>query len=238
VHLDATGKALDQPINVKRATLSNRLVATQDDRWLGSSAVFTIAAGTFEELLVDVDGPVVSIDDPGMVLVSAVDEYGNAIESYDEQVYLSSSSGLGNRVTITSWVDGRAAVEFPFDTLGIQDTLVADDTMNLGESAPFDVVDFHCAAGPTATLDVGSGLPLRLCLLPGMGATSFDLSSSVEGAEPIEVYYYLRGDGSAYRTASSGWSTNWTVPATCARRSRPAGFMSATTTASPSVPLT
>ena len=63
---------------------------------------FAITAGAFEELLVDVDGPVVSIDDPGIVIVSAVDEYGNAIGSYDDQVYLSSRSGLGNRVTITS----------------------------------------------------------------------------------------------------------------------------------------
>jgi hypothetical protein len=212
VELDATGRALDQPMNVKRATLSNRIVATQDGNWLGSSGVFAVTAGAFEELLVDVDGPVVSIDDPGIVLVSAVDAYGNAIESFDDPVDLSSTSGLGNAVRIESWVDGRAAVEFPFDTRGFQDTLVADDGVNTGESMPFDVADFDCSAGPEANLEVGSGLPLRLCLLPGMGATSFDLSSSVAGPEPIEVYYYLRGDGSAYRTSASGWSTTWSQP--------------------------
>jgi hypothetical protein len=212
VELDATGRALGEPMNVKRATLSNRIVALQDGAWLGSSPVFAVTAGPLEEFFVDVDGPVVSVDDPGIVLVSAVDQYGNPVGSFDGTVDLVSSSSLGNPVRIASWVEGRAAVEFPFDMLGVQDTLVADDGARAGESAPFDVVDFHCAEGPVANLEVGSGLPLRVCLVPGMGATSFDLSSSVAGSEPIDVYYYLRGDGAGYRTVADSWSTTWTQP--------------------------
>ena len=212
VHLDASGRALNEPMNLKRAALTNRLVAMQDGAWLGSSPVFAITAGAFDEFLVDVDGPVVSIDDPGSVVVSAVDPYGNAIPSYDTPVSLYSQSGLGPRITVNSWVDGRAAVEYPFDTLGWGDALVAEDGDKGGESTVFDVVDFGCPAGPTAHLVVGSGLPLRLCLLPGMGATTFDLSGSVKGAELIDAYYYLRGDGTTYTTTSSGWSTNWTQP--------------------------
>jgi len=161
---------------------------------------------------VDVHGPVLSIDDPGIVLVSAVDQYGNAIASYAEPVSLSSTKGLGNRITIDSWVDGRAALEFPFDTLGVEDTLVADDGVTSVESTYFDVVDFGCPAGPTANLVVGSGLPLSLCLVPGMGSTNFDLSGSVAGAEQIEVYHYVRGDGTTLRTSASGWSTSWSQP--------------------------
>jgi hypothetical protein len=212
VHLDAAGTALGQSLVIKRATLSDRVVAEQSGDWLGSSPVFAVTAGAFAELSVDVPGPVVSRDDPGVVLVSAVDSFGNALASYSDSVDVSSTQGLGSHVLISSWVDGRAAIVFPFDTTGWLDTLVATDGVHTGESDPFDVADFGCADGPTANLEVGAGLPLRLCILPGMALTTFDLSSSAVGGSPIEQYYFLRGDGTIQRMTTGAWSTTWNQP--------------------------
>ena len=176
----------------------------------GASTITGSAGGTdIGSVAIDVDSAELSFLDVGVdapyawtgedveVLVRGTDAYGNTVESYAGPVSLTSETGLFITESVTSFTDGEATVSLAWDTAGLQDRVLASDTVVSGASRRVDALDV-CTEGPTAWLQLDSGDSSVACILSGTATATADFSGSSAGSSALSVYHLHDGQ--------SGWT--------------------------------
>lgn len=189
---------------VYRAGTAVRLYAAQAGVRLGASRPFVVGPDVMDSL--NVAAPAwISVDEPGEIEVTAVDAFGNAITDYAGSVTLSPVGQGCDTMVLTDFSEGSATVEMACTTPSLAEELSAVDTGGFeGASGTVDIVDFACADGPTAVLELDGGDETVRCLPDG---SSIDIeagsSSSVAGSSgPIIVRHYSDGESPSLRTAA------------------------------------
>lgn len=212
--LDADGTATVSATVFASGT--TRLYAGQAGTRLGSSRTFVVAPAALDGLSVEVE-PWVSVDEPAAVVLTAVDAYGNAVDSYAGVVSLT-PRGVGcEQTTVTDFEDGVAQVALACTTPSLSETLVATDEDGFGgESDVFDVVDLACADGPSAAIAFDGDTYGLACLAEGGSvAVSVETGGSTRGGSGLAVRHFSDGE-SAVRTLAG--STSFTYTSTGTRR--------------------
>ncbi|HNC98497.1 MAG TPA: hypothetical protein PKW90_20365, partial [Myxococcota bacterium] len=155
--LDAAGTATVS-ISLTRATGATTIVASQGGVELGRSLSFQVEPGPMSGLLVDLPGWIEK-GDSTTVEVSAVDAWNNLVTSFSGSGSISAQSGSCTTTAISGFVDGIASVDVICPTAGLSEVLQAQTSSYTGSSAPFDVVDFDCDPGATASLSLAGACP-------------------------------------------------------------------------------
>lgn len=211
VGLDADAQ-VSTTLKFTTAQADNQIYAGLADLALGSSEPFDVLAGDLTDLVISLDATWTWVDEPASVSVQALDAFGNLVESFDEQVTVSSSSGLGPDLSSDDWVSGVLDLGFVFEEAGLEDTLVlVRGGAEVAVSASLDVLDPDCPDGPEAALTVAGDNPATLCLSGSSTAlTAISAAGSVAGAEALHTYHFDDGDGSWTRSDEQAITTRWT----------------------------
>lgn len=182
--------------------------ASQAGTTLGESAPVLIGAAQPASYGVTAP-PWIDLDLGGEIGISAFDGYGNPVVDYTGLVTVQSVLGLCEDATFSGFVGGVAVVSVACTEAGLADAWEAIGSDGLvGTSADVDVVDFACAAGPSAVLALDGAADVTACVVSGLATVTADASESDAGAV---IYHFSESDGWAVRTLSDIEDLSWTT---------------------------
>ncbi|MDP2306636.1 MAG: Ig-like domain-containing protein [Pseudomonadota bacterium] len=202
---------------VYRSGSAVRLYASQGGARLGASRPLLVTPDVMDGF--DIAAPPwISVDEPGAVVVTAADAYGNAITNYVGSVTLSSVGQACDTVVVDELSAGTTTVELICATPMLAEVLQAIDTTGFeGASDVVDIVDLACAGGPTAALALDGYEDTLRCLADG-GSVEVDADSSASVAGSgggITVRHYSDVESPSLRTAAA--ATTFTYDTTGTR---------------------
>ncbi|MDP2311403.1 MAG: Ig-like domain-containing protein [Pseudomonadota bacterium] len=189
---------------VYAAGTSVRLSASQGGTTLGTSRPIFVSPDEQDGITVEAP-PWISVDEPGVVVLTAVDAYGNTVTSYAGTMTVSSQGpGCETRV-IEEFDEGTTSVDLTCETALIGETLVVTDDAGFeGASATVDIVDLACADGPTATLLLdGLDDTVRCLAAGGTVEVEADAAGSTAGGGGLSVWHFSDGVSVEERTLAS-----------------------------------
>jgi hypothetical protein len=184
-----------------------RVVASQYGIPLGTSAPFAVSAGSPASFEVDTP-PWSGVGEDLPVEVTAVDGWGNPVGGYAGSVVLSSTGdacGTGSTVTLSA---GVASASMLCDDVRLGARISATDGTLSGDSALVDIVDFECAAAPTATLLLDGTTDPAVCLAAGTATVDVDATTSSSSAGLV-LYSFADGDDERIRNATGTGAYTW-----------------------------
>ena len=181
-----------------------RVSASQAGVRLGASRLIDVNPAGFDSLDVDI-AEWVSVDEPAVVTVTAVDAWGNAVDTYADTVSLTTRGGGCDPVVTSAFEAGRAVVDLTCAAPTLSETLDAvDGDGYLGESAVFDVVDLACANGPTAALELEGRDDAVVCLTTGATVeVDADTAGSSHAGAGIAVRHFSDGESAPVRSLAT-----------------------------------
>ncbi len=175
---------------IRSAGAQVRIHASQGGVVLGTSVPIAVTAAALDAFVVSAPAWIAD-DAPGSVVVTAVDGYGNSVADYAGVVTLSADGGSCDPEVIDAFVGGSQRVAVTCGTPALTEVLRAIDLESYsGESWEFDVVDFACAGGPSAVLELDGAAATTRCLTSGTVDIDADASSSIAGDNGIAVYHF------------------------------------------------
>jgi hypothetical protein len=206
--LDALGMASASP-TLTHAMNGNFYTARTGLDSLGESAPFDVFASSMDSFDVEAEATWAWSGTNLQVRATAVDTYGNVVETYTDSATLSSAESLGADMVIDGFEGGRSTVNFLYSEPGIEDILVVDDGVFQGSSGLVDVVEI-CEEGPEAVVLVGGKDELVQCLVSGTTPLiTIDASTSAAGSSPTASWHYSMGDGTWARSSSPTENYSW-----------------------------
>ncbi len=189
-NLDAAGEAVVSATVTRSG--STTLTASQGGVALGESAVIEVSAGSMSAFEVDPGGWIV-VSEGGMVVVAAIDAFGNTVTSYTGTVTLSDDAGACDGSTLSSWSSGEAIATFDCTDVALADVFRGvDGAGRTGASSPVDVVDLECTGGPVADLVIDGDAERVACL--SSDEVTVDLDGSASSGSGL-LYVFADSEG-------------------------------------------
>ena len=192
---------------IKLASGSARVRARQAGTLLGSSSPMVVSAGTPANLAVEV-APWVGVGESLDVTAYAVDAWGNAVASHTGTLSFSSTGDACGSATGVDLVDGTATASLDCAEVRLGARVSASDGTLSGDSELFDVVDFTCAAGPTADLLLAGGVDPAVCLALGEATVDVDATGS-SSSSGLALFSFLDDEDVRVRNALGTGSFTW-----------------------------
>lgn len=175
------------------------LVASAGGVELGRSTPVTVLAASAAGL--EVDGPSWADVDAGVPLaVRLVDAYGNTVSDQDGTI---DASLPGCSDASGDLRDGEASIDLACSAASLEAVATVTDGSFVAESAPIDVLDFACADGPIASLEIDGGDVAVACLVAGAATLTVDASGSVVGASTLTAWHLDDGASGDVRTTAA-----------------------------------
>ncbi len=206
VVLDATGAGTTTLSLTVAGT--DAVTASQGGVVVGTSTTITVAPGIMVELTLTAP-PWADVDAGVPMSLTAVDTFGNAVGTYSGPVAVTLDGC--DAVTATDFVSGEAEVDLVCNTPALQVQIVADDGVFRTVSEPLDLLDFACADGPVADLQLDGAGEVVACLVSGAATLVVDTSGTVSGAAPVAAW--LLDDGhQSIRSAAAPTAVTFETP--------------------------
>jgi hypothetical protein len=210
ITLGSDGTATLSSLSFTTAWESNHLQAQQSGLWLGTSVAFTISPADMDHFQVEPERIWGWVDETLSVTLSAVDPYENIITAYVGLVEVSSATGLGRLVAVSSWSGGTTTVDFTPTTAGFADSLSASDGTFTGTSTRLDVLDGDCTTPPTAALTVDGNAAGLACRSSGVtDALLLSATESDPGSATLTTWYFYTEPAGWQRTNTDTLTHIW-----------------------------
>ncbi len=203
-NLDAAGEAVVSASLTQAG--STTLSASQGGVLLGESAAIEVSAGSMSAFEVD-PGPWIVVSEGAVVVVRAIDAFGNTVTSYTGSVTLADDALACDESTLTGWSSGEATASLDCASVALADVFRAvDGAGRTGASSPVDVVDLECSGGPVADLLIDGDAERVACLAGDEVTVDLDAGASTGTAL---IYVFTDSEGIRDRGIDAVVARTW-----------------------------